>query len=278
MQHPRHPLRRPAVGILLATALLATACATTVSGLPRLVAYGEQHDQPDHQRQVAEAVKRSAANGTLAAVVIEMADRGRSTVGLPRDADDTRVQAALGWQGWPWDSYREVVMNAVGAGVPVLGGNLPRASMRGAMADTTLEARVPDTARQALSDAVRDGHCGLLPESQLPGMVRVQIARDRSIAATLDEAVRDAPADRQVLLLAGGQHVARDRGVPLHLTAVPAREVHVVLFSGPNDDVAAGLAADERRPATLTPRPDPCEGLKERLKPGGAGPTAPSGG
>ena len=222
--------------------------------------FGEQHDQPDHQRQVALAVQQLAAQGRLAAVVIEMAEQGRSTAGLPRDADAASVRGALAWSGWEWPVYDGVVMAAVRAGVPVMGGNLPRAKLRETMGDAARDSRVEPVVREKLATAVRDGHCGLLPAAQEPGMVRVQIARDQAMAQTVAGALQPG---RQVLLLTGAQHAARDRGVPLHLAREHgAPRVHVVVF-GERD---LGLAADELRPARITPRPDPCEGLAEQLR------------
>lgn len=246
----------------LAALLAMAACTTAAPPLPDapVLIFGEQHDQPDHQRQVAQAVRQLAAQGRLAAVVIEMAEQGRSTAGLPRDADAASVRGALAWSGWEWPVYEGVVMSAVRAGVPVLGGNLPRAKLRETMGDAAREALVEPAAREKLAAAVRDGHCGLLPAAQEPGMVRVQIARDQAMAATIAGALQPG---RQVVLLTGAQHAARDRGVPLHLARQHgAPRMHVVVF-GPDD---FGLAADELRPARLTPRPDPCEGLAERLR------------
>ena len=145
---------------------------------------GEQHDAPDHQRLQREAVAWLASRGQLAALVMEMAERGRSTQGLPRDASEAQAQAALQWDdaAWPWKAYGPVVMAAVGAGVPVLGGNLPRTRMRAAMADATLDQHLPAPALAEQQQAMRDGHCGLLPESQIAPMTRIQIARDASLA------------------------------------------------------------------------------------------------
>jgi len=103
---------------------------------------------------------------------------------------------------------------------------------------------------------------GLLPAEQEPGMVRVQIGRDQSLAATVIEALRPG---QQVILLTGAQHASRDRGVPLHLARqAPAPSVHVLIFGEQGHD----LAADELRAARFTPRPDPCEGLAENLRKG----------
>ncbi|MFY3384752.1 ChaN family lipoprotein [Paracidovorax sp. MALMAid1276] len=176
---------------------------------------GEQHDAPDHQRLQREAVQWLAERGQLAALVLEMAERGHGTAGLPRDATEAAVQAALQWRdaAWPWAAYGPVVMAAVRAGVPVLGGNLPRAEMRSAMADTRWDRHLGAPAMDRQIAALRDGHCGLLPPSQLAPMARIQIARD---AAMADVARAARQPGQTVVLVAGGGHVLRSLGVPTH--------------------------------------------------------------
>jgi uncharacterized iron-regulated protein len=245
-------------------ALLGGCLATAVvwAAPAGLLIFGEQHDQPDQQRQVAAEVLALAERGQLAALVLEMAEQPQHTRALSRDASEAAVRDALQWRGWPWEPYAAVVMNAVRAGVPVLGGNLPRAAMRSAMADTALDARVDDTVRGLLADAVRHGHCNLLPTSQEPGMVRIQIARDQALARVAAEAVRAAAPDSTVLLLAGAQHASRDRGVPRHLAMIDASvALRVVMFGA----ASSGLVADEWRAAVVTPQEDHCEALRQRL-------------
>jgi uncharacterized iron-regulated protein len=258
------PILRCAALALALMPLPATAAP------PRLLFFGEQHDQPDQQRQVAAEVQALAARGELAAVVLEMAEQPHGTAALPRDASEAAVQDALQWRGWPWPAYASVVMNAVRAGVPVLGGNLPRSAMRAAMADAALDGLIDDAARAVLAEAVRVGHCDLLPAAQQPGMVRIQIARDQAMARVAAQALLAAPPGSTVLLLAGAQHVSRDRGVPLHLARELAAPplLHVVMFSPDSD----GLRADERRSAVHTPQQDHCEALRQRL----AAPPKPS--
>jgi len=161
-------------------------------------------------------IEALAARRQLAGVVIEMADRGRTTAALSRDASESAVQAALGWDdaGWPWSDYRQPVMAAVRAGAPVSGGNLPRSALSAATADATLDAAVSPQVLQAQREAVRSGHCGLLPDSQLAPMARIQVARDRSMAQALSQA---ATPGKTVLLIAGGQHADPELGVPQHL-------------------------------------------------------------
>lgn len=179
---------------------------------------GEQHDAPTHPQAHRDAVNTLLQRKALAALVLEMAEQGRSTAGLARDADEAAVRAALAWdeRGWPWANYRPVVMAAVQAGVPVLGGNLPRADMRRAMADTTLDPRLPGPAFQAQQEAIRQGHCNALPESQITPMTRIQVARDLALARTLQAA---AQPGKTVVLVAGAGHVDAALGVPQHLPA-----------------------------------------------------------
>lgn len=264
------PLRTAAATLFLLAPLSAPAQS--------LWLFGEQHDQRDQQRQVAQAVRDLAAQQRLHAVVLEMAERGAGTAGLPRGASEAEAQVALRWNeaGWPWQNYREVVMNAVAAGVPVLGGNLSRAVLREAMREPRWDAAVPAGARARLSEAVREGHCGLLPESQLAPMVRMQLARDRSLAETLAGAARGAGRETVVLMLSGAVHASRATGVPLQLPAVaPQLAVRSIGFraEGADDGAAPDAAAagfDELRPARHDPSPDHCEALRRRGMPGAA--------
>jgi uncharacterized iron-regulated protein len=69
------------------------------------------------------------------------------------------------------------------------------------------------------------GHCGLLPDAQVPAMARIQIARDERMARTAEQWMR---AGKTVLLLAGAEHVKKDRGVPLLLNISAAENMKVV--------------------------------------------------
>lgn len=236
---------------LLATAMLAAGCASHagVDLEQRLAALlpadaillGEQHDAPDHQRVQREVVQALAARGQLAALTLEMAEQGRTTHGLPVDADETQVRAALQWNdaAWPWRAYGPTVMAAVRAGVPVLGANLPRTQLRARMADPQLDTLLPGPALKAQQQAIRLGHCGMLPESQITPMTRVQIARDLTMADTLRAAVQPG---QTVLLLAGHGHVDRQLGVPKHLPA--SLHVKAVVLGGDTREAGALPASD----------------------------------
>ena len=213
---------------------------------------GEQHDAPSHQRFHREVIDNLAAQGRLAAVAIEMAEQGVSTATLPRDASESAVQAALRWQdtGWPWQAYGPALMAAVGAGVPVIGANLPRSQLRAAMGNASLDSLLPGPALKAQQQAIRTGHCNLLPEAQVGPMTRVQIARDQTMAQVL---ARHYVAGKTVLLIAGEGHVDSAIGVPLHLH--PRLRVKSIA------------------PLPEPPKKDYCEEMRPQLRPAPAGAT-----
>lgn len=208
------------IGCASAPGFPADTAQRTLALLPAdAILLGEQHDAPDHQRIHLEAVSALAAHGPhghLAALVLEMAEQGHNTAALPRNASAADVQAALAWNdaGWPWTAYGPAIMEAVHAGVPVLGANLPRERMRDAMANKLLDGQLPGPALKAQQQAIRLGHCGLLPESQIRPMTRIQIARDQAMAQTLQAA---AVPGKTVLLLAGAGHVDTSLGIPQYL-------------------------------------------------------------
>ncbi len=191
---------------------------------PAALLLGEQHDAAEHQRLHALTVAALAAAGRLAGLAIEMAEAGVDTRALGPQADEAAVRGALRWneQAWPWAPYSPAIMAAVRAGVPVFGANLPRDRMRDVMRDESLDRALPPEALARQRDAVRDGHCGLMPEAQLGPMARIQVARDRAMAGVLARAhaqasPNDARGARTVVLLAGHAHVDGELGVPRHL-------------------------------------------------------------
>ncbi|MBP6118989.1 MAG: ChaN family lipoprotein [Giesbergeria sp.] len=269
---PPMPVRwlRPMSTAALALLLGCAAPARLPAGWPEslrpllpadVILLGEQHDAPAHQAMQAAAVQWLVAQGRLSALVLEMAEAGHSTQALPPSADESTVRAALGWdeQWWPWEHYAGAVMAAVRAGVPVFGGNLPRASMASAMSNTALDQLLPAAALADQRSAVREGHCDLLPEAQLPGMVRIQMARDQSMARTLAAAPRGR--GQTVLLIAGGGHVLRSRGVPVYLPK--NLEVKVALAQAGQAKTAIESEADLTPVTAELPPQDACAPLRK---------------
>jgi uncharacterized iron-regulated protein len=240
---------RPRIAAISLLLLAACASRPATPDLaepdPPLLLLGEQHDEPAHHEQEQAMVQALAGRGVLAALALEMADSGASTAGLRTQASEGEVRRALRWdgEGWRWSDYAPAVVAAVSAGVPVVGVNLERAGLRATMGDASLDATLPPGAIQAQRQAIRDGHCGLLPENQIAPMTRMQIARDRHMAATLAGL---AVPGKTVLLIAGAGHVDPQLGVPQHLPKGLASK-SVVMPSAP------------------TPKRDYCEELRRSL-------------
>jgi uncharacterized iron-regulated protein len=236
-----------------------------------VILLGEQHDAAEHQHIHQHVVARLAVDGKLGALALEMAEAGRSTAALKSNSTQLQVQEALGWnsKSWPWAAYGPAVMVAVKAGVPVLGANLPAAQMRAAMADTQLDARLPGPALKAQQQSIRAGHCGLLPESQISPMTRIQVARDISMAGTIAQATLPG---KTVVLLAGSGHVNRELGVPQHLPNGLTVKA-VLLRAGPPPPVEPRAGAGQAPAFDVVwttpamPEKDYCATLKDRIKP-----------
>lgn len=232
-----------------------------------LLMVGELHDAPEHQALQRDTVRQLAARGELAAVVMEMVELGRQTTGLAPGASEAQVREVLDWSaarnasGWPWEVYGPVVMAAVRAGVPVLGGNLPRAQMRTVMGESALDDTLPAAALQRQRDAIREGHCQLLPEAQVAPMTRIQLARDRAMARTAVAALRPG---RTVLLVAGNGHVQKEVGVPRHLPAGQAYRVVIAL----SQDAASAVDAAQADRIWITPAREPkdhCAEMRQQM-------------
>ncbi len=272
-------LLRPLAALL---ALLLSACALPpldaerqarlASLLPAdALLLGEQHDAPEHQQLQRQVVQWLADRGQLAAVVLEMAEAGHGTAGLPPDASARQVRAALAWDDarWPWRTYGPVIMAAVAADAPVLGANLSLAQMREAMRQPALDARLPAELLAVQRQRIRDSHCGLLPEPQINPMTRVQIARDIAMAGAVARAAQEATPGRVVLLITGNGHVHRTLGVPRFLPAglkakvlsAQAQPAQVAIKTEANADHAL-QAGDLRWPTPPLPPRDPCATLR----------------
>lgn len=104
-------LRTPALLLCsLLAAVLLTACAASRAPLDAtqqgqldallpadVILLGEQHDADHHHRIERGVVQELARRGVLAALVVEMAERGSDSTGLPPDASAAQLRRALAW-------------------------------------------------------------------------------------------------------------------------------------------------------------------------------------
>ncbi len=207
-----------------------------------VVLLGEAHDNPDHHALQAWVVENLMGETSKPVVAFEMIDSSQKEAlraalqAAPGDASG--LEQALGWErsGWPaWSMYRPIFNAAVRAGAPILPANLSRLEVQGVakgVPPSTLIGTMEDPKDPAVIAVMRkeiqDGHCGMLPETALPGMVRVQWVRDMVMTEALMEGVKQTGA---AVLIAGAGHARTDWGVPGHLArAAPGKVVFSVAF------------------------------------------------
>lgn len=226
--------------------------ATLVADLraTRFLLLGEKHDNPDHHELRLAFLQELMREITVTHLGMEMLDHSQQQVldALPvrQLLTDGELRERLRWddQGWPWDRYGPLLRMALGNELNVVAANLSREQVMaaygsgeivtppaGTAAGNLLETFSPDThsaGEQDKSDILDDAmlallaqeidssHCGLLPDSQFPPMIRIQQARDLSMAASL-YAAPEQNADGMRLLVAGNYHVRNDLGVPRYL-------------------------------------------------------------
>jgi len=185
---------------------------------------GEKHDNPDHHTLQLNFVNYLISNARLGQLSFEMMDSGSQ--GLLDDihnqelASLTSLKDYLEWdeEGWDWSFYGPLVQTAYQAEIPLAAGNISNAQMGEVYGLDALPQEYDvlnaETMDQLLVD-IDESHCGLLPESQFPAMVRVQQARDYSLADSLL-----APSEQKVnVLIAGNYHARQDLGVPNYLVS-----------------------------------------------------------
>ena len=296
-----HGREHPAVGRVLDVATrrwLDEAALLDALAAADLVLVGERHDHPDHHVLQARIVRGLVARGRRPAVAFEMLDADdaaplAAALATPGDvaARAEAVRRAVAWDesGWPaWALYAPVFEAALAAGLPVVAANLARGERHalghGAAAALPparraalgLDAPADPAERRALAEQIREVHCGHAPEAALDRMVDVQRAWNAQLARALADARATPGSDGSAVLVAGNEHVRRDRGAPRALArfAPDARLAAVGLLEV---DPGAPLALPEAPPpgdlpfdyVWWTPRldlEDPCEKFRESLE------------
>lgn len=235
-----------------------------LAAAPRVLV-GERHDNADHhalQLWLLRALAERRAQGSL---LLEMLnpDQQARVERVEREGEPDDLMTALAWQnGWGWSLYGPLVRYALAQPYPLLAANLDRAEiMRIYRAAPPLSgaASNAEEVRQSLLEQLREAHCGMLPESQLPAMLAIQQQRDRRMAERL------LAAPQPAMLLAGAYHVRRDLGVPLHLADLGADEALVLILA----EVGKPVAADDADFVWYTaavPEEDHCAPLRARSR------------
>lgn len=196
------------------------------------VLVGEKHDNPDHHALQLWLLEQLQARRPQGALVMEMLgpqqqaavdeQQGRM---LPEDA---ALVQALDWNpGWDWQHYGPLVRWGLAVPQRLLAANLGRDEMSALYRQPQPLSEVyRGETRETLAQIMRESHCHKLPETQVPAMLAIQQGRDQRMAEVLQAAPTPA------LLLAGGYHVRKDLGVPLHWAGATAPRVLMLVEAG----------------------------------------------
>lgn len=281
------------------SAAVATDPASTTPALPAsaysadFVLLGELHDNVGQHRlrlrwleELADARRYALALEQFDADRQEALDqaravdareaRGSSAPDLASRARRVAGAAGFDFAGWNWELYRPVIELALRRELPLIAANLSSADTAKVAQGRATSAPPPpgwgaDETEQ-MQAAIRDGHCGLLPERAVEAMAVAQRTRDARIARALADA--HERTGLPVVLLAGNGHLRRDIGVPIHLAALrPGDRIVAIALVESQDatDRKDASAEPGRRPfdfavrTAAQPREDPCAGLRDRL-------------
>lgn len=262
-----------------------------------MVLLGEVHDNRDHHRLQAWAIRQRSALSPKPAVVFEhiranqqaaltavntLAGRGKET--MPAQ-DFFRI---LEWDrsGWPRAEIYELLVDAVlRARLPIVAGDPPQTAVRAVAKQGAsvlpsdehtrldLDRELEPALQESLLDELAASHCGVMPKAAMANMATAQRYRDAHQAAALTQALGASGA---AILVAGNGHVRADRGVPWHLARMaPGRSVVTVMLleveAGKSAAAAylpivpgARAAADFVIFTPRAERSDPCEALRRR--------------
>lgn len=252
-----------------------SAVPAPVGANPQVLLLGEVHDNAAGHKLRYELLRQRVEAGWRPAIVMEQFDRENQDMLSKAQKgclDAQCVIRVVGGPRWDWQLYYPVIQLALTYQLPLIAGNLSRADAARAVRDGVtatfdpqsirdyrLDQPLPADVRGGQQTEIVAGHCNMLPEMMVEGMVNAQVSRDIWMA----KIVRDQQP-RDVVLIAGNGHVRKDIGVARWINAVaPALTVR-------SEGYVEGKADSGRYDASYTvapqPRPDPCTAVQPKAK------------
>ena len=190
----------------------------------RYLILGEKHDNPDHHELQLAILNHLLDLNLVSLVAFEMMDSDfqerLDTLHSAKNQDSEALKEYLQWdeEGWEWLFYGPLIYSAYSSGVTIKASNLTNSRMMEIYGLSELPPELDifdDITRRRLASDIDESHCGLLPESQFPSMIRVQQGRDYSMASSLSS----RKDELMKILIAGNYHARKDLGVPKYLMA-----------------------------------------------------------
>lgn len=223
----------------------------------RFAFIGEKHDNPDHHQIELRLIRHRLASQAGSAIVFEMLDDAQrpSLPSLAAGDSLDQMREKLAWpaKGWDFAVYGPLFQAASNEG-KLVAGNVGKkfigevyAKGESALAAEQRFSTVPSATEQTRAhflERIYEAHCAMAPRDTLGPMVAIQLAKDASMASAMAD---NAPA----LLIAGGEHVRADTGVPSHVQSRDAQASRVViqLVEVTEDETNARPVVDASGPA-----------------------------
>lgn len=273
------PLVAVLAGVLLAGCgmIKKDSAGGRITGLqeaanPQVLLLGEVHDNPQGHKLRFDELKKRVDAGWHPVIAMEQFDHEDQA--LLDEAQKGCVDAGcvirvMNKKGWDWQQYYPVIQLALDKHLPIVAVNLSRANASKVVRDgvassfdakTVAEYRLDEPIsadwRKAQENEIRTGHCNMLPDMMIPGMVNAQLARDIWMA----KLIRDQQP-RDVVLIAGNGHVRKDIGVPRWLDTVGGKLT--VKAIGYVEGGGMKAQFDAVRPIPAQKRADPCAKFKK---------------
>ena len=190
----------------------------------RYLILGEKHDNPDHHLLQLSIINHLVSRDLLSLVAFEMMDTSSQNlldeIHLVNMDNQESLKEYLKWdeEGWNWSYYGPIIYSAYSSKVALAASNLTDSKMMELYGLQELPPELDifdELIMDRLVQDIDESHCGLLPESQFPAMVRVQQGRDYSMAQSLVS----NKGEQINVLIAGNYHARKDLGVPKYLVA-----------------------------------------------------------
>jgi uncharacterized iron-regulated protein len=244
---------------------------------PQVLLLGEVHDNPQAMRQRYEQLRQQVEAGWRPAIAMEQFDRENQDVldkAQKGCLDAACVIRVAGGPGWDWQLYYPVLQLALTYQLPLVAVNLSRNDASRVVRDGVqatfdpksvaayhLDQALPAGLLSAQQLEIQAGHCNMLSDMMIGGMVNAQVARDIWMAKLVLEQVH-AATPRDVVLIAGNGHVRKDIGVAYWLAQQePALRLRSEAFL--EADEPAGRY-DVVHVAPAQPRADQCAQFKSK--------------
>ncbi|GHG71447.1 hypothetical protein GCM10010919_22720 [Alishewanella longhuensis] len=245
-ERQEHPL----VGTLYQVSSAQQVSARAVlAGLPAgsWLLLGEQHDHPDHHQLQLWVLQQLAAEQRLGAVAMEMLNTEQQAA---LDAQLTQgaqsSPEALNWpeRGWPFANYQAQVRFALDHAVRVVAADYNDSEKTALRQNTGSVTEYSAEHTGYLAELIVKSHCGMFTAERARPAARMQIARDQQMARQM---LANKQSNKVNVLIAGGQHVRKDIGVPLWLEEQPVLSILLVSVTestNPQDYLPKALTAD----------------------------------